>query len=382
MAISVLTFAAFLTVFQCNADDLPPPREFHYEWINPIALKLIWKEPGGLPKGCGIQYEVISSQSNSTWRTPHTEWEDCPRETLNIDHWTYTITTVRSNHCGIWKNSAPVTLNVSSQMPQADLVKDFRCALDAGGMNCSWISVHLSQKLFFCKCTSPCEQVCDQPYSSENRKGCYIAAESPKSNILFLVKSATNESIVHPHIELPIPELSVTEEGHQLKLTWRPKETGSDCWSFEFCYTKCNENEECLNITKGPYNILYNQNCEYKFRTRVLNKSYCPSWSSEWRKNVTYGVNKLPGRTLTIVSIVVPIILFASVILSCYCFKKQSEILCPNTPDPSAIFKELMEHNGNREHKSETQRLYRPVAEVIEHGKISIITDNSDNKAY
>lgn len=47
-------------------DNLPPPEEFHYEWTNPITLKLIWKEPRNPPDSCEILYEVKSLLDNST----------------------------------------------------------------------------------------------------------------------------------------------------------------------------------------------------------------------------------------------------------------------------------------------------------------------------
>ncbi|XP_008325721.1 uncharacterized protein LOC103391290 [Cynoglossus semilaevis] len=384
MTVAVLTFIAFLTVFHCNADNLPPPEEFHYEWTNPITLKLIWKEPRNPPDSCEILYEVKSLLDNSTKRTPETYLVyTCPRENLNIDHWTYTITAVGTKNCSAWKSITPVTVNVSSQMPQVDLVKDFRCAIDQDGINCSWIPVQVLQNLSYCSCSSSvCEPVCNQPYSIENRTGCDIDTDSPLSGCYFEVRSASEVTIVKPHIELHIPELNVTEEGHKLKLTWTAKDVGRDCRFFVLCYTECDRNEEGLNITGVTYEMFYNQRCQYTFRTRVLTNSFCPPYASKWSTAVTYGINKLPDRTLTVVTIIIPIILFVSVILSCYCFKKHSEILCPNTPDPSAIFKELMELNGNKEYKSEAKRLYRPMPEVIEKCKISIIADNSDNKVY
>ncbi|KAM6960318.1 interleukin-13 receptor subunit alpha-1, partial [Tautogolabrus adspersus] len=90
---------------------------------------------------------------------------------------------------------------------------------------------------------------------------------------------------------------------------------------------------------------------------------------------LTPGTNKPPDRTLTVVAIVLPIILSVCVLLSCYCFRRHSAIICPNIPDPSAIFKEMM-MNGNKELKTPGS-LYTPVPEPIEPCRITPITENS-----
>lgn len=84
-------------------------------------------------------------------------------------------------------------------------------------------------------------------------------------------------------------------------------------------------------------------------------------------------------------------------------FCRHSDIICPNTPDPSAIFKEMV-MNGNKEHKvrflsindkcvssaststrdavlflfqTTAESLYTPVPEVVEPCKITLVSATS-----
>ncbi|TMS02432.1 hypothetical protein E3U43_007972 [Larimichthys crocea] len=136
--------------------------------------------------------------------------------------------------------------------------------------------------------------------------------------------------------------------------------------------------EPCQKTSPGKSSmeIIYNKNCQYEFKSRVMTTEYCFSLSSTFAEPVIYGTNKTPDETLTVVAIFIPIILSACIILSCYCFRRYRAIICPVIPDPSAIFKEMI-MNGNSDHKATQTKLYTPVPEPIEPCKITLVSENS-----
>lgn len=223
---------------------------------------------------------------------------------------------------------------------------------------------------------------CDQPYSSGKRKGCFIKEnnlDGPDypTDIRYLVNSTSGLDIIKPLLVLPSPKLSITEDRGNLKLSWTPPNIGKSClWTYEFCFSQCSGELQCQNITltKLPHRMPYDENCMYTFRSRAVSDTDCPTLIGDWSEDVKYGTTK--HSTLSVVAIVIPIILFICVTLSCYCFRKHSHIICPDIPDPSAIFKEMM--SGHKEHETETKRLHMLVPEAVESCKISQIAENSE----
>ncbi|TDG99898.1 hypothetical protein EPR50_G00199170 [Perca flavescens] len=140
------------------------------------------------------------------------------------------------------------------------------------------------------------------------------------------------------------------------------------------CYKKCNEREVCLNftVTGEPGQMPYDKRCRYEFKSRARMSHYCGNGKfSGFGDVVPYGTDEPPDETLTVVAIVIPVILSACIILSCYCFRRHRSIICPTIPDPSAIFKEMM-LNGNKEFKTTPGSLYTPVPESVEPCKITL----------
>ncbi|XP_035483165.1 interleukin-13 receptor subunit alpha-1 isoform X2 [Scophthalmus maximus] len=388
---AVLSCCAMMTLSRCHADRLLPPTDLSYKWLDLLTVNVSWswQRPIDLPEKCEIQYElrlVEKEERKEGHRCPKRTFlknvaDSCLTKQSNSDHWTYSIHTLGHN-CDGWNSSTNVTITVKCPEGRADLVKNFKCVLEPSGMNCSWIPVHPSHelKLSHRVCGSSEKlrksfKECDRPYSTGMRNGCYLNVTVGENNICIVANSKIGWSIIEPLLVIPSSKLSIREDNHHLNLTWMPPEVGKYCsWKYNFCYTQCN-GPECL-LSSSTHRMPYDENCLYKFRSRVLNGTHCPGMNSDWSEFVSYGVNKPPDGTLTVAVIVIPIILCVCVILSCYCFRRHSDIICPNTPDPSAIFKEMV-MNGNKEHKTTAESLYTPVPEVVEPCKITLVSATS-----
>ncbi|XP_039996313.1 interleukin-13 receptor subunit alpha-1-like isoform X2 [Xiphias gladius] len=394
-----LICTALVLVPYCDADRLPPPTELSYKWLDPCVVNVFWswQRPSSLPENCEIKYDFRPANTPKEGEgSVRTEWKNLTVERCVTDEMavtgTVSVYTVAYKFCDGWNDSTPVSTIINSSIPRAEVVKDFKCVLDTRGMNCSWIPVNrsLNLTLTYRPCGSSEERikslkVCDQPYSGEIRDGCYLNLGRDETDICIFVSTEIGGSIIRPLLEIPSSKPRIREDKQHLNLSWTPPEVGKDCeWIYEICYTECNKTKPCRNFTMNERNspdqktprIFYNEDCEYKLRSRVSSTNSCPAIISNWSEVVSYGTNKPPDVTLAVVAIVIPIVLFVCVILSCYCFRKHSDIICPIIPDPSAIFKEMM-MNGNKELKTTTGSLYTPVPEPIEPCKITLITENS-----
>ncbi|XP_026208960.1 interleukin-13 receptor subunit alpha-1-like [Anabas testudineus] len=398
--LTFLIFTATTAVLHCNADSLPPPTNLTYKWLDPFTVNVSWswKMPSNLPKNCvKFEYELEGKVPGEVVRrTDHQYFTNTYlTEEKDSDHWNYTIRTSvsfldpTSASCHGWDDSTVVTATVHSPKPRAKVVKDFRCFLDPSGMNCSWIPVNHSQNLTlsYRKCGHSSEELlkdlkdCDQYYTDGARDGCYLGV-GHEIDICISAATVAESMTFKPLLEVHPPKLTITQREKYLHLSWLPPEVGSHCvWEIRLCSRQCFETkEECQSLIKEgevfEKEIGYDEDRCYEFRSRFMTNEFCPRISSDFGDVVTFGKNKPHDETLTVVAIVIPIILSICVILSCYYFRKHKDIICPNIPDPSAIFKEMM-MNGNRELKPSTGNLYTPVPESTESCKITLVTENS-----
>ncbi|XP_071334132.1 interleukin-13 receptor subunit alpha-1-like isoform X2 [Trachinotus anak] len=383
--------SALATVLHCHADHLPPPTNLSYEWLDPFTVNVSWswQKPSNLPEGCDIKYE--SGRKGDDKGNRRTEWRNFTdtlvTEEMGSDEWTYTICALCFGSCADWNGSTDASITIGSSKPRAKMMDDFRCVIDPKGMDCSWIPVNtsLDPKLSYRSCGTSEEFInnlkdCRQYYSSGIRRGCYL--EVPGGNfqdICILVETETIESTFRTSNTslVPLPKLNITREKHHLYLSWMTPEFKNSCWKYQFNYTQCNQPIRQQETSKGvsTHRIPYDEHCLYEIQFRVVTDESCIPIKSNWSEVVIYGANRPRDGTLTVVTIIIPIILFVAVILSCYCFRKHSNILCPTIPDPSAIFKEMM-MNGNKELMTTAGSLYTPVPEPIEPCKIALVTEN------
>ncbi|XP_068444027.1 interleukin-13 receptor subunit alpha-1-like [Clinocottus analis] len=376
-----LTFTAVSLVCHSKAEGLPPPTNGSYRWIDAFTVNVSWEEPRGLLAGSfkychGLEEPDIRVRS-SIWR--HFT-EDLLTEDKGRVSWTYLVWTVRGNN-SIPEESTKMSITVETPRPRAQ-VKDIKCLVTPEKeMNCSWTPGNEAVALSFrvdglTNKTDTALKKCERPYGDALRNGCYLNASDFTEDIYMLFESEAGLSTLKLTPMIDPPELSVGEEGDHLKLSWtRPKILKVQSLIFTVCYKKCRHDEVCLNYTTTEESVLmrYDKNCRYEIRSSVRTGPYNLPFFSEFGRVVSHGTNKAADKTLTVVAVVVPIVLSVCILLSCYCFRRHSSILCPVIPDPSVIFKEMM-INGNKELKTTTGRLYTPVPEPVEPCKVDAVT--------
>ncbi|XP_062239769.1 interleukin-13 receptor subunit alpha-1-like [Platichthys flesus] len=409
---AALTLSAMLTVSRSDAEyQLPPPTNLSYVWINKFAVKISWdwERPGieSLAEKSKISYELVVEQpypKKIELLDSKSHVEHCITENGDSDHCKFTVhAKFHEETCNGCNHSTDVTETARREEPRVELVKDFKCLYTTEGFNCSWIPVdpYLNLELSYRACASDPNnneslKPCNRPYSTGERKGCYWSWPSlgraqvlDDPDICIYIESEIGWHYFKPIIGPASPVLTITEDHNHLKLTWSSPEIQNNCiWIYELCYRECDKSEQCRNHTHelsdqnetlSPQNeMLYNRDCRYEFRSRLKTSGNCPKLVSDWSEIVTHGANKTPDQTLPLVAIIIPIILFVCILLACYCFRRHSDIICPNIPDPSAIFKEMV--NGNREHNKAEQKpfenVYTPMPEDVESCKVTLINQS------
>lgn len=384
--LAFLTSTAIITVFHCEADPYPPPTGLTHTWLDRFAVNVSWNKPSGLPDDSEFEFLIENTHGKALLCKDGTFFtEKFFTKNMNSDHWTYNISTVRKK-CNQSSKGTPATITIQLPKPKAELVEDFRCIIQSKALNCTWKPLAPDLKLSYR--TSGCLEkeikslkVCAQFNSSGERNSCYLPIDTDPHNIWILIETATAMSTFEPELvslEVAPPKLSFEEEGDSLKVSWTSEEEKTDCWIAEICYKQCNKDMGCQNTSTSErmMSVTYIKGCLYEFQSRIMTTNFCPLVTSKRSEVITYGANN-PDRTLTVIAIVIPVVLSICVILSCYCFRRHSAIICPTIPDPSAIFKEMM-MNGNKDPKTTAGNLYKPVPESIESCKITLVTDNSD----
>ncbi|KAM8747202.1 interleukin-13 receptor subunit alpha-1-like isoform 2-T2 [Acanthopagrus schlegelii] len=379
---TALLYTAMIITLHCEADLCPPPTELSHKWLDKFTLRLFWKKPKDLPDNNNIKFLLKDHNEKDTCvsGTDYTTF----LLTEDVDsNWTYRVWTNCSQLAS--KENTPAEITIKPPRPRAKVVKDFKCFADT--KKCSWIPVNPSLNLTLSyrmkgeseECIKSLQQ-CDQPYSLGERNGCHLNINNT-DNICILVETEAGMSTFEPVFVVHPPKLNITEKGDSLIVNLRTPKVGvtiaTGCWQYDVCYKKCSNSETCQNTGDGGHTMTmpYDKRCLYEFKARVKTTKHCGDISSDWSKDVSYGINKPPDRTLTVAAIVIPIILSICVILSCYCFKRHSAIICPTIPDPSTIFKEMM-MNGPRELQN-GGNLYKPVPERLEPCKVVLVPENS-----
>ncbi|KAK5848605.1 hypothetical protein PBY51_006204 [Eleginops maclovinus] len=378
-----LTFTAMMVVYHCKADPPPPPENLTFKWLDPFFVSVSWLDPRGLKNG-EFKYKFCrkGDEIGTKCRIDRNFTDRCFTEHSDSDNCTFEVWTVGSGSCDSKNESERREIKI--QKIRAKL-EEKKCIVYPDGMNCSWNSPRKQRFNFsYGTCehskTVPLKPLttCDQPYSGAKRSGCYLKDNKRDFNMCIYVETEAGLSTFKPEFVIPPPELSITEGPGVLQLDLEHLKIGWCYWNYTVCYTRCNKPEVCESIISDgkALNITYDKDCLYQFRSRAEPTEACKTITSNFSKVVAYGSNKTRYEPLTVVAIVIPIILSACIILSCYCFRKHSAIICPVIPDPSAIFKEMM-INGNKEHKT-SGKLYTPVPEPIEPCIVTLVAENGD----
>ncbi|KAM7366037.1 hypothetical protein PAMP_015507 [Pampus punctatissimus] len=389
LTVQVFAFLTCITVMvsYCEADRLPPPTGLSYKWLDPFTVNLFWLRPTGLPDDCEIEYQVQREKGKSQ-QTVHGNINYlCLTEDVGSAGCTFNVHTVKKCNMTCDRNmSTPVTITAHSPykvVHRDEVVKNFKCLTYANKMECSWIPLDPSDDLTLsyriCGVTfqDPIKS-CNKLHHDGEKSGCYLNDNTYTEDICMIGKTKAGQMTFKRLYEIPSPKLNVTEEGNQLKLSWTSPEIGKICvWIYEVCYKQCGNPIVCRNFTtRGePMRMAYDKRCRYEFQSKARTDIYCPKIQSDFDTIVYYGTDEPPDGTLIEVAIVIPIILFICIILSCYCFRRHRAIICPIIPDPSAIFKEMI-MNGNKELKTTTGSLYTPMPEHIDPCRITLVPEN------
>ncbi|XP_074518019.1 uncharacterized protein LOC141784179 [Halichoeres trimaculatus] len=388
-----LAWTAMSLALHCTAG-CPPPERLKYEWLDRVTVNVSWEKPRGLQDNSEVMYKYSLLKNgkvdeNSITGTRGRNFTvTCLTEESDSHTWTYGVWTESSQSCNGSNESTRTEITVETPKPRGKIVKDFKCVIQGKEMDCSWDPVDPSENLvlFYRFCgrheyrLSGFKECEHQKLSSTGaRTGCRLKADATRADICILVETDDAISTFIAKLEIPSPELSVREEGNELILSWKPPEIGRGCkWKYEVCHKRCSNERLCKSFyveNNDPIKMAYDKSCLYELQSRV-SSDYCKTITSDFTDVVTYGTNKSPDRAHTVAAIIIPILLSACVLLSCYCFRKHSAIICPNIPDPSGFIKDMM-MTGNKEQKTTTVSVYEPVPEPVERCIVSPVIENS-----
>ncbi|XP_051799777.1 uncharacterized protein LOC110950434 isoform X1 [Acanthochromis polyacanthus] len=370
---------AMLMVFHSEADHrLPALKNLSYTWVDPFTLNLSWSwdRPKHLPN-CTIKYEIryLDKSVKQPARTPNHHYKASFLTESNEGK--FSIHAV-AEFCAGWIESKPENIFISTQKSIVNVVKDFKCSIGSSQTNCSWEPVSPSAGLKISYRISGIGEnnslkMCNQSYSYGKRNGCVLENHGPENDIYVLAENAAGLQTFKARRVIFLPKLTIRENESYLYLEWTPPDIGKNCQlNYVVCYSECERDKGCPKYTSvlntpEPLKIAYDKNCRYEFKFNATPDKYCPPIHCDGIAVEVYGNNtrvKLSDGRLTVVAIVIPLVLSVGVILSCYCFRRHRAILCPTMPDPSTIFKEMM--NGNKEQKTKSESLYTPVPEPVE----------------
>ncbi|KAM4612286.1 interleukin-13 receptor subunit alpha-1-like isoform 2-T2 [Polymixia lowei] len=287
--------------------------------------------------------------------------------------------------CGSQTPSKPVSQTID---PPVQLVRNFTCAFYiADAMNCYWIPAKQipDLQLFYGLCEDPVLLPCEDIYSNGMKKGCHLKVNTTNvtTEVCILVNGTLNGRHVRntfkrqpsKNVKTPAPMLHITEQQDNLMLNWTQAHMEREfhgCWRYIVNYTRCGYiMPEEGGLSQNWFRIVpYKKSCQYMVQVRGVFSDYCGIGGSDISAVVVYGANKGPDLELIIL---IPAILSACVILACYCFRRHRAMICPDIPDPSVLFKEMM--NSNKEPMN-MGNLYIPVQEDVESCKIIPVMEN------
>ncbi|XP_034021011.1 interleukin-13 receptor subunit alpha-1 [Thalassophryne amazonica] len=369
---------AISAISVCNAARLPSPANPLYVWRDEFTVYITWslKKPSGLPDSCQIKYLMV--QPDLEPKLLHTpSYQDIwTTEGNEAAVWTYRVKSTVEN-CSSWLDSQEETIIVRPKR-LAEAVKHIECVLYSSvDLNCSWIPVNpsLDLKLSYRLLSSNDKplKVCEQPYSSGREKGCSLRDAFLTDRVLLHLNgtldqaewSSTFKRIPRFHVKPHPPKLSVTREGPKLKLNWTQPENWnckSTCWIYRLCFTECGQLEGCQDVTDKEIMLNYVEHCRYDFKIGVMMSDTCGKGQSDFSEVVSYGADDRPDGSLVVAVVIIPVILSACIIVSCFCFRRHRNDIWPDVPNPSELLKGMM--NGKELQASED--LYVPLPENVD----------------
>lgn len=338
---------------------LPLPTKLKTNWTDDLTINVSWswERPKNLSADCEVMFEVKRNES-SQLRDIKTHFQ----ETLLAESaavWVYSVQAVNVSSCEGWTDSKAAVIRVEAPGPRAAL-PDVKCYLSNSDLNCSWVSDQSSPVTLFyrnCDMTSEPLKPCPKMYIDGGREGCHLTGGFLQSKLCMVAKRPKGISTFKARKVVRLPKMNISEEGTTLTLNFEPIVVSSGCFFYNICYSVCDGPKQCKIWQDTPPTVAYVKRCQYKFSYRVQTSEVCEHIDSDWSEEII--LHGSTDRTMTVVTVLIPIIVSACVILSCICFRRHKDIICPEVPDPSAIFKEMI----NKEIKP---NVYTPVQEPVE----------------
>ncbi|XP_067117968.1 interleukin-13 receptor subunit alpha-2-like [Osmerus mordax] len=355
---------------------LPAPTNLSIRWHDEFCLTLSWQAPQEDLGKCKVKFYIQIDEGkyliNQTNRT------SCHFTEKTVK---YTVQTEPID-CGDRDRSEPVTKIIPQH---TEHIKEFSCYLySTKDMNCFWLtSNHVSDlqllyrgedKDHSAACTEDKDthlaECTEYLYRNGVKTGCHLHDNqvSNVNDIYFLLNGTFDGSpfqntfkrtpsiLVKP----PPPTLNIKQEGKKLVLDWVPPDIFQpDCWKYKLNYIKCGETSSVTSQTNSA-SIPYDSMCQYKIQLETTIKFYCGEGSIVRGPFEVYGQD---NHNMIVVAIIVPIIIFVSVIIALVCLRKHKTIIFPDIPKPQLIFKDIM--NNNKEPKNPIEKLYVPVPEEV-----------------
>ncbi|XP_061565926.1 uncharacterized protein LOC133420283 isoform X2 [Cololabis saira] len=294
---------AIIMVCQCGADrPLPEVTGVSYEWIDPFVLKLHWSwmRPEALPKSCQVQFSVKGENKDRAT----TERLNTREEHVDMCYLTKSPATTRiyihvcPENCSGWTISQ--TVNKTIEEPNnAELVKDFKCVMKSYNMtwNCTWTPAHPSLKLDVSyRKSGKAEKdlnrltTCREFITTGEQRGCHVHTDP--QDIWVLAKTDSQRHIFKPRLVVPLPNVTLKEDGPLLRVTWHPPKVGRSCkWILNVWYKACHNTETLKE--RDNFTIPYDSCCVYKLRYNVSTDKDCLEVSSDNSPILTYGTKTL-----------------------------------------------------------------------------------------
>ncbi|XP_013878409.1 uncharacterized protein LOC106527932 [Austrofundulus limnaeus] len=372
----VFVTTMLLQVSHSDADHhLPAPTQLSYKWLDAFIVNITWSwtRPEDLPKNCEIKYHIHEvdhkiTDAQTTQKYYVVDLKENGDVKLNVH-----------TECESWSQSRKAHVTISRLKPSAKLVRDFKCFQKSDGLNCSWTPVNPSSepKVSYRHGGQTEEDIkglrtCSPSCRINERCNCFMKVDTSRS-IYLVAETDTAEEIIAPIYMTPLTEMSIREDGDYLKLTWTLPDVGQECdWQYHLHYKACAVNKYLTSVdhksSRGVV-IPYDKCCKYEFQYNMTTHHHCSSVTSKNSPLISYGEAKPCVRVSTVVAIIIPILLFLCITLSCYCFHRNSSIFCQNWQDPSE-FKDVLGRLINQKdmvYTPDVEQTQTPTVELLKN---------------
>ncbi|XDV18890.1 hypothetical protein PO909_024488 [Leuciscus waleckii] len=374
--------------------DLPPPKNLNFLWETPFRLSLTWEKPEDLDPECKVNYTVHVYRSQDCSHKDLKSYRvSRPSHKVNVSNENGLCISVSTNpeNCGDRGHSRPTTIILTP--PPVRLVTDLSCGYSHSRMKCTWKPGDDVQDLSFYYWLHVNESIIKCiPDETMKTGGCIIHNGDLKKmmEIYYLFNGTRNGFHVnntfegeHPlHcVKLNKPQLTIHKVGQELHFQTNGSDLDEflkDCYTYQYTYTKCNEEKVPANGEK-TLTVQYDPACKYRARVRILFSKNCGYGGSDPSDEVEYGENSDPRLPAFLGFIIIPLIVSCCLIVSLVLLKRHKDIIFPKIPVPTLLFKGIFINNIRTSEYLQSPasvRLYVPVEEIVE-SSISLEPDTS-----